>query len=282
MKKGRKKSQLLRNWGCLNDIILIMEDQFLKVAKEAALEAGKVIQSYSNKFGEKIIKYGDKSDFVTKADLESEKVIVEILTRNFPEHSVIAEEGGGSDKKSEFVWMVDPLDGTFAFVHKIPYYTVSIGLLKDGKPIVGVINHIVFKDLYWAQAGKGSFLNGNKTHVSNTQTLEEAASVLGTGHIQKRQKKIELYINKLIKRIGHPFDFGSAAANLALLARGTLDLYVAQAYLWDFAAGAVIVREAGGKVTNFEGNEPEWTKDRLNIVASNGLVHEQILEALKK
>ena len=124
------------------------EDQFLKVAKQAALEAGKIIQNYSNKFGEKIIKSGDKSNFVTKADLEAEKVIVKILVDNFPEHSVVAEEGGGGDKKSEFIWMVDPLDGTFTFGQNIPYYTVSIGLLQNGKPIIGVINHVGFKNLW--------------------------------------------------------------------------------------------------------------------------------------
>lgn len=259
-----------------------MEDQFLKVAKEAALEAGKVIQSYSNKFGEKIVKEGDRSNFVTKADLESEKVIVEILTRNFPDHSVVAEEGGGAAKKSEFVWMVDPLDGTFTFGQNIPYYTVSIGLLRGGKPIIGVINHIGFKNLYWAQSGEGAFLNGEKIHVSNKRSLEEAACVLGVGHRRKRQQKIDLYVNRLITKIGFPYEFGSAAVTLALVAQGTLDLYVSQAYPWDFAAGAVIVREAGGKVTGFDGNESEWNKERLNIVASNGLVHEVILEALKK
>ncbi len=259
-----------------------MEDQFLKVAKQAALEAGKVIQKYSGKFGEKIAKNGDKSDFVTKADLESEKVIVKILSDHFPDHSIVAEEGGGVNKKSEYVWMVDPLDGTFAFGQNIPYYTVSVGLTKNGKPIVGAVNHICFKNLYWAEEGEGAFLNGQKISVSNKQSIEEAASVLGAGHRQKRQQKIDLYINKLIRKIGHPFDFGSAAATLALIAQGTLDLYVAQAYQWDFVAGAVIVREAGGKVTDFEGNEPDWTQERLSIVASNGLIHDEILEALKK
>lgn len=259
-----------------------MNNDFLKVAKQAALEAGRVIQKYSNKFGEKIIKNGDKSNFVTKADLESEKVIVKILTSHFPDHRIVAEEGGGNQKKSEFVWMVDPLDGTFTFGRSIPYYTISIGLLKNGKPILGVINHISFKDLYWAQIGEGAFLNGKKIHVSSKQILEETASVLGVGHRQKRQQKLDSYVNKLITKVGFPYEFGSAAVTSALVANGTLDLYVAGAYPWDFAAGTIIVKEAGGMVTDFEGNEPDLTKGRLNIVASNGLIHDEILEALKK
>lgn len=259
-----------------------MNEEFLKVAKQAALEAGKIIQKYSGKFGEKIIKGEDKSDFATKADLESEKAIIKILTDNFPEHSILAEEGGGVNKKSEYVWMVDPLDGTFAFGQNIPYYTVSIGLVKNGEPIVGVVNHVGFKNLYWARINGGAFLNGKRIYASKKQTIEESAAVLGVGHKQKRQQKKDLYIDRLFGKIGHPFDFGSAAVALALTAQGTLDLYVSQAYPWDFAAGAIIVREAGGKVTDFEGNEPDWNKERLSIIASNVLIHDEILEALKK
>lgn len=257
------------------------DSDFLQVAKKAALEAGKVIQSYSGKIHQKNVKFGDSSDFATEADTEAEKIIVKILTKNFPSHNIIAEEGSRSHKNSEYTWVIDPLDGTFGFSHGMPYFSVSIGLLKNGKPIMGVINHVSFQNLYWAQNGKGSFLNGKKIHVSSKQVLDETACVLGVGHRQKRQQKLDLYINKLITRIGLPYEFGSAAVTLALVAQGILDLYVTQAYPWDFAAGAVIVREAGGKVTDFEGNEPDWTAERLNIVASNGLIHDQILEALK-
>lgn len=258
-----------------------MEEKFLKVAKEVALEAGKVIQKYSGRVNQKNIKNDDASNFSTEADTEAEKVIVKILTKNFPAHNVIAEEGSRSHKNSEYTWVIDPLDGTFTFDRGIPYFTVSIGLLKDNKPILGVINHVSFKNLYWAQYGNGSFLNGKKIHVSSEHVLDEIACVLGVGHRQKRQQKLDLYVNKLITKIGFPYEFGSAAVTLVLVAQGTLDLYTAQAYSWDFVAGAVIVREAGGMVTDFDGNEPDWTKERLEIVASNGLIHDQILEALK-
>lgn len=258
-----------------------MEDKFLKVAKQAALEAGEIIQKYSGKFGEKSFKGEDKSNFATIADLEAEKTIIKVILKYFPNHNILAEEGGSKNKNSEYTWVIDPLDGSFTFGRDIPYFTVSIGLLKANVPVVGVINHISFNNLYWAKIGKGAFLNGKKIKVSSKEDLSEVAATLDYGHKAKRQAKLDLYINTLITKIGYPYAFGSAAVTLVLVAQGTLDLYVNQAYPWDFVAGTVIIREAGGKVTNFEGNEPDWTKDRLEIVASNGLIHDQILGALR-
>lgn len=259
-----------------------MEDDFLKVAKQAALEAGKVIRRYSDKDQHKNIKYEDPTDYVTEADLEAEKTIVKILTSSFPNHSLIAEEEAKIDQKSEFRWVVDPLDGSISFGSGIPYFSVSIGLLEGNTPILGVIYNISFKQLYWAQKGQGAYLNGKAIRVSKKKSLKESVGVLDFGHNIKRQQKLDLYVNKLITKIGYVYSFGSAAASLGMVAEGILDLCVNYAYPWDFAAGAVIVREAGGKVSDFEGNEPDWTKERLEIVASNGLIHYAILEALKR
>lgn len=258
-----------------------MNDQFLQVAKQAALEAGEIIQKYSGNTYQKNIKHGDLSDFATDADLEAEKKIVEILTKNFPDHNIIAEEGGKKDKGSKYTWLIDPIDGTISFAQRIPYYSVSIGLLEDGQPVLGVIYNVSFDHLYWAQIGQGAYLNGKAIHVSQKKNLKESVGSLDFGHNVKRQHKLDLYVNKLITRIGYIYSFGSAVASLGMVAEGVLDLYVNHAFPWDFAAGAVIVREAGGKVTDFEGNEPDWTKERLNIVASNGLIHDAILEVLK-
>lgn len=258
------------------------DSQFLKVAKKAALEAGKIIKKYAGNYGEKTIKDGDKSNFATVADIEAEKAIIKILTASFPSHNIIAEEGGNNNRESEYSWVVDPLDGTLTFGQNIPYFTVSIGLLKNKQPMVGVINHIGFNNLYWAETGKGVYLNGKRIYVSKKEALEESVGTLDGGHRQKRQRKMDLYINKLITKIGYPYAFGSSAVTLAMVADGTLDLYVNEAYSWDFVAGVVIVREAGGKITDFEGKEPDWTKERFPIVASNGLIHDQILEALQK
>lgn len=259
-----------------------MEDNFLKVAKEAAIEAGKVIQKYAGQAHQKNIKNGDISDFTTNADLESERIIVEILTKNFPGHSLIAEEGSGNKGDSENIWVVDPLDGSFSFSVGMPFYSVSIGLIRNGKPFIGVIYQPAMGNLFYAQTGKGSFLNDDRLQVSNCDLLEKAACVLDPGHSKKRPEKVKRYILPLINKIAQLYEIGSAASSLSLIARETFDAVINSAWLWDFAAGTVIVREAGGKVTDFEGREPDWTKERLDIVASNGLLHNQIIEALRK
>lgn len=259
-----------------------MEDKLLKVAKQAALEAGKTIQKYSGKDEHKNVKHEDPTDYATEADLEAEKIIVKILTSSFPEHNLIGEEEAKIDKKSKFTWVVDPMDGSISFGSGIPYFSVSIGLLEEGQPILGVVYNVSFKQLYWAQKGSGVFLNGNAIQASKKKGLTESVGVLDFGHNVKRQQKLDLYVNKLITRIGYIYSFGSAVASLGMVAEGVLDLYVNHAYPWDFVAGAVIVREAGGRVTDFEGNEPDWSSERLNIVASNGLIHDQILEVLKR
>lgn len=258
-----------------------MDDKFLKVAKQVALEAGKVIQKYSGKVQQKNIKNEDSSDFTTEADTQAEKMIVSILSKNFPTHNIIAEEETKTNKGSEYTWVVDPLDGTISFSRQVPFFAVSIGLLKDDKPLLGVINHISFNNLYWGIAGKGGYLNGKKMRISTEDKLNEAMVMLDLGHRAKRQAKINLYVTPLITKVGYDYSFGGGVATLGMVAQGILDAFVAQAWLWDFVAGTVIIREAGGKVTDFEGNEPDWTKERLNIVASNGLIHDQIVEALK-
>lgn len=258
-----------------------MNEQFLKIAKQAALEAGKIIQKYSGNTYQKNIKHGDLSDFATDADLEAEKKIIEILTKNFPDHNIVAEETGRKDKGSKYTWLIDPMDGTISFAQRIPYYSVSIGLLEDGKPLLGVIYNVSFDHLYWAKIGQGAYLNGKAIHVSQKKNLKESVGSLDFGHNVKRQHKLDLYVNKLITKIGYVYSFGSAVASLGLVAESVLDLYVNHAFPWDFAAGAVIVREAGGMVSDFEGKEPDWSKERLNLVASNSLIHEAILEALK-
>lgn len=257
------------------------DSKFLKVAKQASLEAGQIILKYSGKKHKFKFKNQDKSDFATQADLESEQKIVQIITKNLPEHSIIAEESGKLDKGSKYTWVIDPVDGTFSFVAGIPYYSVSIGLLINNQPNLGVIYNVSMKKIYWAEKSKGAYLNGKKISVSQQSKLEEAATGLDFGHRQKRQSKIDKYVTPLITKVGYPYSFGSAVATLGLVAEGVLDCYVNQAWIWDFVAGAVIVKEAGGKIADFTGQEPDWSKERLDIIASNGLIHEQILEALK-
>lgn len=259
-----------------------MEDKFLKVAKQAALEAGKIIAQYFGKKHQYKFKNEDQSDFATQADFESERKIVEILTKNFPTHNIIAEEKTRLNKGSEYTWAVDPLDGTFSFSIGMPYFAVSIGLLKDNKLILGIIYHVLLKDLYTASLGKGAYINGKEMQVSNKTDLSYSSIAMDLGHKFRRGPKIELYVVPLCKEAGHIYTVGTTAVAMALTARGIQDAMLAQAWVWDFAAGAIIIQEAGGKVTDFAGNEPDWSQERFNIVASNGIIHDELLKILRK
>src|SRR3989344_9171304 len=153
------------------------DSKFLEVAKEASIEAGKIVKKYSqteHTFHNK----GHFANFATQADLESEAKIIEIITKNFPEHNIIAEEGGGGDNNSQYTWAIDPIDGTIPFVSGFPVYSVSIGLLKNNQPFLGVINQVGTDELYWAEKGKGSFVNGQKISVSKNDKLSDSLVAL--------------------------------------------------------------------------------------------------------
>lgn len=259
-----------------------MDSDFLKVAKEAALEAGKKISKLFGKLGESKFKDGDSSNLLTEADLESEKIIVNLIRNNFPNHNIFAEEKHKIGQGSNYTWVIDPLDGTTSFASGIPNFAISIGLLKDSKPILGVINWVSNGELYWGEKNKGTYLNGKKISVKRTNKLENAVLGFSVGTSKKREEKLKAYILPLFSKIRYPYILGSIAVDLSLTSKGIFDGAIGMGWAWDFIGGAMIVLEAGGKVTNLEGEEPEWTQERLSIVASNGLIHDQILEALKK
>ncbi|MBI2334630.1 inositol monophosphatase [Candidatus Daviesbacteria bacterium] len=258
-----------------------MNDKFLKVAKQAALEAGDFIFNFFGKNIELILKKGDSSNLVTKADLGSEEIIVRLIKKNFPDHNIIAEEKGKTKGDSNFTWIIDPLDGTTSFASGIPNFAVSIGLLKDNKPFLGVINWVARQELYWAQKGKGAYLNNQKILVRKTKKIEDGVFGFSVGTTARREEKLKAYILPLFSKVRYPYILGSVAVDLSLISKGALDAAIGQGYAWDFAGGVIIVSEAGGKVTDLEGDEPDWTQERFSIVASNGLIHDQILEALK-
>lgn len=256
------------------------ESNFLKVAKEAALEAGKIALKYFGKKHSFKIKNGDKSNFATTADLEAEKKIIEIIRNSFPDHTFIAEESGETGKNSEYTWVIDPIDGTSIFSVGLPYFTVSVGLLKNDQPLLGVIYQPVTKDLYYAVLGKGAFLNSKRINVSHVKELQ--SSVLGAdfAHRGKRAQKTEKYILPFLNKILYPISTGGDVLLFAQIGRGVLDGFVTETNIWDCLTGAIIILEAGGKVTDGKGELIDWSKKRMEIVTSNGLIHGQILETL--
>lgn len=255
-------------------------DNFLKVAKEAALEAGKIVKKYY--LSELTLQgKGHYSNFATKADLESEQKIIQIITKNFPGHNIIAEESGKIDKKSKYSWAIDPIDGTIPFVDGIPVFGVSIGVLKNNHPLIGVIYMVARDELYWAQKGKGAFLNGKKIEVRKESNLQNATIGLELGHMNRAARLDKLW-KPIVDKVRYVYLYGASIAILCYIARGWIDAYVQEANIWDLAAGALLITEAGGKVTHFSGKEADFSVDRPQLICSNGLIHDQILKTLKQ
>ena len=221
-------------------------------------------------------------DLVTEADKASEAVIVAMLTKAFPDHGILAEEGGGNHAESEYVWLVDPLDGTTNFAHGYPQFSVSIALLHAGSTVAGVVYDVMRDELFAATRGAGARLNGRLIRVSSTLTL--ALSLLATGFPYDRQTNPQNNLDQFGDSLLHAHGVllaGSAALDLAAVAAGRLDGYWEfKLKPWDLAAGVMLVAEAGGCVTDPQGAAPDlWTG---SVVASNGRIHDELLARLRQ
>ena len=248
---------------------------FLEVAIETAREAGGILLT---EFDRPVkISYKGEVDLVTQADKRSEQAIVARLRSHFPKHGIVAEEGGGTDGESPFRWHVDPLDGTTNFAHGYPCFAVSIGLEEAGDLIVGVIYQPVSGELFTAVKGEGAYLNQKKIQVSAIEKL--ATSLLATGFpsVKRAQNpNIRYYWDFTLRSHGVRRD-GSAALDLAAVACGRFDgFWEFGLHSWDVAAGVLLVREAGGTVTQFDG-QPYRFGDR-ELLASNSKVHSEMKE----
>lgn len=252
------------------------DSKFLEVAKEAAIEAGKIVKKYS-KTEHTFHNKGHFANFATQADLESEAKVIEIIKKNFPDHNIIAEEGGGGDNNSEYTWAIDPIDGTIPFVSGFPVYSISIGLLKNRQPFLGVINQVGTNELYWAEKGQGSFVNGEKIRVSKNNKLADSLIALDFGH-KERNLKLKKYFEPIVDKVRQPFAINASAVVMAYVARGYFDGCIQPAHIWDFAAGAIIILEAGGKISSFRGGAVDWSQNDMELAASNGLIHEEFIK----
>jgi myo-inositol-1(or 4)-monophosphatase len=247
---------------------------FLEVAIEAAREAGAILlQEFDRPVK---ISYKGEVDIVTQADKRSEQAIVTRLRTHFPKHAIVAEEGGGSESESPFRWHVDPLDGTTNFAHGYPCFAVSIGLEEAGELIAGVIFQPVSGELFTAVKGGGAYLNQKKIQVSVIQKLDTSLLVTGFPSVKRAQNpNIHYYWDFTLRSHGVRRD-GSAAMDLASVACGRFEgFWEFGLRSWDTAAGVLLVREAGGTVSRFDG-QPYQLGDR-ELLASNGKVHSEMI-----
>jgi myo-inositol-1(or 4)-monophosphatase len=249
-------------------------------AVKAARQAGDIINFASRDLGQLTIQNKSFNDFVSEVDQAAEKAIIDTLRSAYPDHGFLGEESGDSNKDAENIWIIDPLDGTTNFLHSFPQYCVSIALQQNGVLTQAVIYDPVRNDLFTATKGRGAFLNDKRIRVSKRVKLQE--SLISTGFPFREFSYLDTYMGMLKDMIKNTIGIrrpGSAALDLAHVAAGFSDgFFELNLSIWDIAAGALIVQEAGGIVGDFEGNE-SWLETG-NIVAANPKVFAQMLQVL--
>ncbi len=251
---------------------------FLTPMQELAREAGSLLISF---LGKVAIEYKGDVDLVTQADRSSEKLIVERIRQQWPEHDLIGEEGSRRETGSDFRWYVDPLDGTTNFAHGYPVFCVSLALEYKGERIAGVIYDPTRNEMFAAEKGSGSRLNGVPIHVSKTARLAE--SLVATGFpSHKRHKNPNIHFYHQITLRSHGVRrAGSAALDLCYIACGRFDAFWEfNLNSWDTAAGVLLVEEAGGKVTNF--SDAPFSIDSREVLATNALLHQEMLREFQQ
>ncbi len=251
--------------------------RLLDVAMQASLLAGKIQLSSYGKLRNSQISTKAKNDFVTEIDKKCEKAIILTIKKYFPDHAIQAEESGVTNGKG-ILWVIDPLDGTSNYIHQIPLFAVSVGILEDNQPIAGVIYDAVHKEMFTAEKGGGAFLNKRKIEVTKVGRLANA--LMATGIPFRARDRFDEYLAsfKTISlgsagmRRG-----GSAALDLAYVACGRYDgFWEMDLSPWDIAAGAVLLEEAGGKISDLWGTKDYFKNG--DTLASNALIHHELKE----
>ena len=251
-----------------------------KLAVEAALAAGRIQKERADNIGE--IHYKGEINLVTEVDLLCEKEIIGRIKKEFPGHAILAEESGATAGDADHLWVIDPIDGTVNYAHGYPCYCVSIGYQCRGEVVVGVIYNPCLDELFVAEKGKGATLNGKSISVSTTTELKK--SLLATGFAydinQSSINNLNHFQNfiKACQALRRP---GSAAMDLCYTAMGRFEgFWELKLHPWDYAAGWLMVEEAGGQVTRFDGS-PFQMGDR-SVLASNGHIHQDMVALLQQ
>ncbi|MEW6702417.1 MAG: inositol monophosphatase family protein [Bacteroidota bacterium] len=251
-----------------------MIDKVVQITKEA----GRIIRdSFGKSFS---VEYKTNlSNLVTEIDKKSEAAIINFIKKEFPAHAVLAEESGGhksSSRQSEYLWVIDPLDGTTNFAHGLPIFAVSIGIQKNGETICGAVYDVMRDEIYSSEKGSGSFRNGEKLQVSTNDDLRKSLLVTGFPYnvAENPDNAFERFIS-FLKTARAVRRLGSAAIDFCYVASGVFDgFWEVHLHPWDICAGKLIVEEAGGVVTNFAGEKIDIYSKQ--ILASNSLVHKKM------
>lgn len=253
----------------------------LEVAISAVQQAGNILLESWGKLQSLEIKNKDRFDYVTKVDRDSEHLIIDILRENFPYHTIIAEESGKYQQDNLYQWYVDPLDGTTNYIHGFPFCAISIALSYKEEIILGVIYNPISKELFSAEKNRGAFLNNRRIKVSKETELSRC--LIATGFPFKNKHLLRPYwqaLSSIFLKVSGVRRAGSAALDLAYVASGRCDgFWEIKLSPWDIAAGDILIREAGGKLTDMEGKQNHIATG--DIIATNGFIHDHILSIIK-
>lgn len=258
-----------------------MSVSFFEVAEQAARTGGEIVSRYFREGT--AVRSKESYNLVTDADLESERQVVEVIRRAFPDHAILGEELHEADVSAEHLWIVDPLDGTNNFAHGIPHLAVSIAYYHGGVPQCGVILNPLRDDCYTCRRGEGAWHNGRRVHVSAETQLAQA--LIGVGFYYDRGRMMEATlaaIGDLFRGKIHGMRrFGTASLDLCQVGVGMFGAYFEfQLAPWDFAAGRLFVEEAGGRVTTCQGASLPLAM--TSVLASNGHLHEAVREIVSR
>lgn len=260
-------------------------DRFLDVAKKAASQAGEFLLNNLDVIPELNYKGEGHFDPVSHIDKGAEDIILGTIANAFPEHGLISEERERKHATSDYTWVIDPLDGTINFIHGQKYFGVSIALLNREDIIVGVVYNPNLNEMFTAVKGNGAYLNERRIQVSEAAILDQSLLCTGFPYNRKSEafgRSIKNFI-RLLRASQAVRRYGSAALDLGNVACGRFDGYlVTGSQIWDYMAGALIVTEAGGKVTDLEGSPFQVYHPKKEILATNGKIHELVLKALQE
>ena len=255
------------------------KDRLFGTVCTAARKAGDILKKHFGKHKE--ISYKGRIDLVTNADFESEKAIIDIIKSRHPEHDIITEESNLEMSGSAYRWVIDPLDGTVNYAHDFPFVAVSIALEIEGNIEIGVVYNPIMDEFFHARRGEGAFCNDVLISVSETDTLEKGSLATGFPYDIKESSTNLAHFSHFIRHAQAVRRVGSAALDMCYCAMGRFDGYWEITILpWDIAAGTLLVTEAGGVVSKLDG-EPLSIYDN-EIVASNGRIHEQLVEEIQR
>ena len=257
-----------------------MWDTELEAARQAAQQAGQVLLDWMGRFS--VRRKSGYNDLVTEADFAAQETVLGILRRRFPNDRFIAEEEdpqAGSNAEASRCWYIDPLDGTTNYVHGFGFFCVSIGLVQDGRPVVGIIYDPTRQECFAAAAGHGTTCNDVPLHSSGVDRLADALICGGLpNNVNEQPEELRIF-SEIARRVQSIRRTGSSALALAYVAAGRVDgFWASQLMPWDAAAGVILTREAGGNVTTLDG-EP-FTVDSPPTLATNGVLHPELVAAI--